>query len=94
VRRIDSLGVPIIVRTPLIPGVTDSEENLTAIAEYIKDMKHLRRYELLNFNPLGEGKYIGLDKENVFASARPLSKECLSHLGDAVAAMGVAVKII
>ncbi len=93
-RRIDTLGIPIIVRTPLIPNVTDSEGNLTAIADYIKDMKHLRRYELLNFNPLGEGKYIGLDKENVFASARPLSKERLAHLGDTVAAMGVTVKII
>ena len=93
-RRIDTLGIPIIVRTPLIPNVTDSEGNLTAIADYIKDMKHLRRYELLNFNPLGEGKYIGLDKENVFASARPLSKERLAHLGDTVTAMGVTVKII
>jgi len=80
IKAIDMLGKPIIVRTPLIPGVTDTKENISAIAGYIKDMKHLQRYELLNFNPLGEGKYRSLDKENKFEQARPLSKDTLEEI--------------
>jgi len=79
-KKIDMLDKPIIVRTPLIPGVTDTKENISAIAEYIKSMKNLQRYELLNFNPLGEGKYRSLDKENAFEKARPLSKDALAEM--------------
>jgi pyruvate formate lyase activating enzyme len=94
VRRIDELGVPIIVRTPLIPGATDDIDNLLSIARYIKDMKNLRRYELLNFNPLGAQKYIGLDKEDAFAQQKPFGTERLAAIAQALDGVGVAVKII
>ncbi|MBR5309372.1 MAG: glycyl-radical enzyme activating protein [Clostridia bacterium] len=93
-RKLDTLGKPIIVRTPLIPNVTDSTENLCAIASFIKDMKNLVRYEILNFNPLGEGKYRGLDKENEFINARPEGGARLDEIKSAVEKIGVTVKII
>ena len=40
-RLLDEIGVPFIVRTPLIPGITDSDENLLAIAEYLAQSKNL-----------------------------------------------------
>ena len=93
-KRLDKFGKPIIVRTPLIPNVTDSTENLCAIASFIKDMKNLVRYEILNFNPLGEGKYRGLDKENEFINARPENSARLDEIKSAVEKTGVTVKII
>ena len=36
IRRLDSLNIPYIVRTPVIPGATDSDENIAAIANYLK----------------------------------------------------------
>ena len=56
-KKADELGVPMIVRTPLIPGVTDSDENLIEIAKFVSGLKNAVRYELLNFNPLGGSKY-------------------------------------
>lgn len=94
IRLLDTLGVPFIVRTPLIPGITDTEENVAAIAAYIAGLKNLVRYELLNFNPLGEGKYRGLDRENVFGGERPLGEEQLLALRRAAEATGVTVKIV
>lgn len=41
------------IRTPLIPGITDTEENLSAIKKLIGDLP----YELLDYNPVGEAKY-------------------------------------
>lgn len=94
IERINSLGIPFIVRTPLIPNVTDKLENLCAIANYIKDFNNLVRYELLNFNPLGEGKYKGLGKENKFESARPFNGDKLDELSDEIRKTGVELKII
>ena len=94
IKKLDELGKPVIVRTPLIPGATDDIENLCAIASYIKDMKNLIRYEILNFNPLGEGKYKGLDMENKYIDARPEKNDRLLEIENAVSATGVSVKII
>lgn len=94
IKKLDGLGIPVIVRTPLIPGATDSKENISAIANYIKDMKNLERYEVLNFNPLGEGKYKALDAENEFESARPFAEDKLSVIGKVLSDIGIAYKIV
>ncbi len=94
IKKLDELDIPVIVRTPLIPGATDSPENLTDIANYIKDMKNLVRYEILNFNPLGEGKYKSLDTENKFESARPFGKDKLDVIEKCMTEVGIAFKIV
>ena len=94
VRKLDELALPFIVRTPLIPGVTDTVENVSAIANYISGLKNLVRYELLNFNPLGEAKYRSLDKDNSFESERPLCEERLDDLRTIAEASGVKVKVV
>ena len=93
-KKLDGLNKPVIVRTPLIPGVTDTKENIGAIAKYIKGMKNLQRYELLNFNPLGEGKYRSLDKENAFEKARPLSEDALTDIVAYLEDAGLSYKIV
>ena len=53
----------VIVRTPLIPGITATEENITAVASDLAEWNPDVRYELLNYNPLARAKYKYLDKE-------------------------------
>lgn len=48
-----SSGKLCTIRTPLIPGITDTQENLAAIKKHVGDMPH----ELLSYNPVGEAKY-------------------------------------
>ena len=93
VKKLDEFGIPFIVRTPLIPGVTDSEENLSAIAEYISKSKNLLYYEILNFNPLGASKYKSLDGENKFESVRPFEKQKLEKTAEALSNFGITVKV-
>ena len=52
-----------LVRTPLIPGYTATEENIRGIARYIKGVDREARYELLNFNSLCNSKYAALEQE-------------------------------
>lgn len=53
-------GMPLIVRTPVIPGVNDTPEEISAIAAFVATLPTLQYYELLPFHPLGEGKYASL----------------------------------
>ena len=60
---IDS-GIPFEFRTPLIPGITDTAENLAAIKEFVLDAK----WETLPYNALAGAKYPMLDREYPYES--------------------------
>ncbi len=47
----------LLVRIPLIPGMTASEDNIRAIARHVKSRSPRQGIELVNFNPLTEHKY-------------------------------------
>ena len=79
-QKLDKLDIPFIVRTPLIPGVTDSDKNILDIARFTSKLKNLLAYELLNFNPLGSSKYTAINQNNQFSDAKPLDKERLSQI--------------
>ena len=51
------LGRPFVARVPLVPGVTDTPENLSAIAATLTSMPTLERVELLPYNRAAGGKY-------------------------------------
>ncbi len=82
--KLDKLGIPMIVRTPLIPNVTDDIENLTKIAEFASTLKNVKYYELLNFNPLGAIKYEALNKENDYHDEKPLNNAKLDAIKEAL----------
>lgn len=56
-------GADVLVRTPLIPGYTATEDNIRAIARYLAQTDPNTRYELLNFNPLCRSKYAALEQD-------------------------------
>lgn len=80
IKKLDQLGIPMIVRTPLIPGATDDEENLISIAEFVKTLKNAWYYELLNFNPLGGSKYKALHFDYEYAQTKPFSQAKLDEI--------------
>ncbi len=72
---------PVWIRTPIIPGFTDQEENIREIARFIKDkMPAVVRYELLAFNNLCVDKYKRLDKEFSLDGAKLIEKEKMERL--------------
>lgn len=55
--RLAKLATPCVIRVPLVPGVTDTEENLAAIARAASDIPNLLRVDLLPYNRAAGGKY-------------------------------------
>lgn len=71
-------GREVQVRVPLIPGITDTEDNLAAIFDFMRDNR-LRRAALLPYNPSSAAKYEWLGIPYEF-DARPQSAEQLAEL--------------
>ena len=46
-----------IARTPLIPGVNDSEDDIRAVLAFIRSHKNVIKYELLPYHRFGQSKY-------------------------------------
>lgn len=92
IKRLDELEKPFIVRTPLIPGATDSRENVENISGFLGSLKNLQYYELLNFNPLGGSKYQSLSLPNPFEKTHPLPKKALQELICVAGGKGFPVK--
>lgn len=59
-KRLAEHGVPLIVRTPVVPGVNDDEASIRAIAEFTSGLDSLVRYELLRFHAMAGSKYAAL----------------------------------
>jgi len=56
-------GVPFVIRVPLIPSITDTRENLSAIANTIHDIPGLLGVELLPYNRSAGAKYHAAGKK-------------------------------
>jgi pyruvate formate lyase activating enzyme len=84
-RRLASHNVQI--RVPLIPGITDTKENLNAIFSFMRDAG-LARVGLLPYNPSAAAKYEWLDQAYEI-EGEPQTEEQLGGLVDMARDMGL-----
>lgn len=85
------MGLPIILRTPVVPGVNDAPEQIREIARFAATLSTLLYYELLAYHPLGTGKAAALQKEaQCFAQPTP---EQMRMLAATAAEQGIRVLI-
>ena len=71
------LGRPFVARVPLVPGVTDTRENLEAITATVAGRPGLVRVELLPYNRAAGGKYAacGMTFAPGFDEDRPVNAD-------------------
>lgn len=56
IQRLAGHNVPMIIRTPIVPGFNDTEDNIRQTALFLQPFASLHYYELLSYNPLGNSK--------------------------------------
>ncbi|MFC1848741.1 glycyl-radical enzyme activating protein [candidate division CSSED10-310 bacterium] len=94
-QTIDDYGIPIWIRTPVIPGYTDSTANIDAIARFIvSELEHVTRYDLLAFSNLCRSKYLQLDLEFALEGVELISKQSMLSLKDIAIKAGVENVVI
>lgn len=83
-----SQKVNLLVRIPLIPGITATEENIRNISSFVYNAAAENTFksvpiELMNYNPLAENKYRLMGKSSeILKEMKPLSESGLNRLYD------------
>lgn len=68
------------IRTPVIPGATDTRENLRAIGEFVRSLQGVERHELCAFNNLCVDKYRRLGQDWPYKDAGLLAGSSMQEL--------------
>lgn len=74
-RYLDEIGKPVWIRHVLVPGLTDGEEDLRRLAEFVRPMKRVERIEVLPYHRLALGKYEKLGIPYPLPDAREPGRE-------------------
>jgi len=84
------------IRTPVIPGVTETEENISGIGTFIAT--HLKngvaKWELCSFNNLCSDKYLRLGLDWAFKDSLLLTKDRMEELTDIAMNSGIDPDIV
>ncbi|HEY3342245.1 MAG TPA: radical SAM protein [Anaerolineae bacterium] len=75
IQILSASGVPFVIRVPLVPGVTDTDENLAGIAHVAQGLPGLLRVDLLPYNRAAGAKYqaAGMQFNPDYDDTRPLN---------------------
>ncbi|PKQ25954.1 MAG: pyruvate formate-lyase 1-activating enzyme [Actinobacteria bacterium HGW-Actinobacteria-4] len=90
-RRLSAQGITIWLRYVLVPGLTDTVENVAAVAEYAGSLDTVERVEVLPFHQMGRDKWTALKQEYTLADTEPPSAELIQRVRDQFAEHGLTV---
>jgi len=84
------------IRTPIIPGTTDTNANINGIGRFIADNlgNSVQVWELCAFNNLCRDKYLRLGLDWSYKRHALITKECMQELTQIAASSGVNPKIV
>lgn len=92
-RAVDTWGVPLAIRIPVIPTINDSEEHLRALAELVAGLSGVERVHLLPYHRLGASKYANLDRPYPLDGMEALRDEELDATRELFESYGLDVEI-
>lgn len=92
-QRLASLGKPIIIRMPIVPGYNDSMEEIMAAGEFLSEMKTIERVDLLPYHKYGTVKYEELGKSYKLKKVEPPSEEHMQAIKSGLEGFGLRVQI-
>jgi pyruvate formate lyase activating enzyme len=86
--------VPIYIGIPLIPGYTDSRENIKATCEFAQGLASLVEIDLLPLHHFGMARYISLDRSYPIAGISLISDSTIQEIKSFVESYGLNCSII
>jgi len=72
---LQEIGKPIWLRHVVVPGITDRDDRLHAVAEYLEPYTVIERVEVLPYHVMGTYKYQEMGLKYPLEDVDPLSKE-------------------
>jgi len=78
-RYLSDIGKPVWIRHVLIPGITDKDEYLLALRQFIDTLSNVERIDVLPYHTLGVYKYEKLGIDYPLEGVNPPSSERVQH---------------
>ncbi|WP_022850074.1 glycyl-radical enzyme activating protein [Limisalsivibrio acetivorans] len=92
IRRIRASGTPLRVRFPLIPGITDSRENLRDVAELTASLTETE-IDVLPYHRIGSDKYSRLSMPYMMDGVKEPTEEEVQKVCDYFKSYGLTVGV-
>jgi pyruvate formate lyase activating enzyme len=83
----------LVVRVPLVPGITDTDANLGAIAGFLEPLDGVRKIDLLPYNKLSEDKFCRFGMTSRLGTLPTQPEELLDEKVQLFASRGYEVRI-
>jgi pyruvate formate lyase activating enzyme len=91
-RALSERGHRIVLRLPIIPGVSDDEANVRAVTALAAGLPHLAGVDLLPYHRIGVDKYARLDRAYRLRETGVPSRARMDAIAAALAAAGLEVQ--
>lgn len=91
--KLASEGKNIVIRFPVIPGITDTKENIDEFVAFLCTLGSIEEINLLPYHSLGKRKYIQLKRRDLLEDLEPPTPETLDTLSKKFINLGYKVKI-
>jgi pyruvate formate lyase activating enzyme len=92
-QQLSAQGHGIILRLPVIPGITDSPDDLLQFGRFVSALPGRPPVEILPYHATGAVKYDRLGKSYLLSSLRPPSRDRVEEIAETLQKFGLAVKI-
>jgi pyruvate formate lyase activating enzyme len=91
IKEIGKLGKPVVVRIPLMKGVNDDDENISKIAEFVRENVPGGRIEVLPYHSYGAYKYDALGMKELKTVFETPSEDRVKKVEELIRKNGVEV---
>lgn len=75
---VQEMNVPMWIRHVVVPGLTDGDEHLSGLREYVQSLKNVEKVELLPYHVLGVHKYENLGINYPLKGTEPMNPGLLT----------------
>ena len=83
----------VVLRFPVIPGITDTKKNISEIKSFITSLENINQIDLLPYHNIQNGKYERFKKVNKMEDTKPLSENNMKQLKSEFESIGFKVGI-
>jgi pyruvate formate lyase activating enzyme len=90
---LSSGGQQIRIRVPVIPGITDDTDNVSAIGVFAAGLPTVPPIDLLPYHHFAAGKFERLGKAYRLRDTRPPTADCMTRVADLLRGLGLIVNV-
>jgi len=90
---LDENNKNVILRFPVIPGITDTKKNISELILFLKSLRNINQIDLLPYHNISNRKYKRFKMENRMNDTKPLSDKDMQALRSEFESTGFKVGI-